>query len=544
MSTPVTQLPAWDALLQARDRLAGTHLNQLFANDPARPDARFNGLSLRLENLLFDYSKQRVTPETMELLVALAEARDMSAGIRRMAAGELINFTERRAALHIALRGPGKWQVSGHEVNSEVEGTLWRVAKFVSALRSGQVLGATGKPIRRVVNIGIGGSDLGPRMAARALAAFAGPVAVDFVANVDPTELQAVLAGAEPAETLFIASSKTFTTVETLTNAGSARDWIIAHLGEAAVPRHFAAVSNNVSTACDFGIPAERIFAMAEWVGGRYSMWSAIGLPLACAIGMEGFGELLAGAAEMDQHFLSAPLAQNMPVIMGLLGIWNADFQDASSLAVLPYCHALADLPAYLQQLEMESNGKRVLADGTPVGVHTSPILWGGPGTVGQHAYHQLMYQGTRTVATDFIVVVGDDSPAQRVLVDNALAQSAALMAGKTAETAKAELLARGISPAEAERLAPHVACPGNQPSSTLLMPHLTPRSLGRLVALYEHKVFVQGWIWGINSFDQYGVELGKQMARSIEAMRGDPSRLDASTRGLMAAVDNCRRDG
>jgi glucose-6-phosphate isomerase len=538
MSTPVTQLPAWHALLQERDRLAETHLNEMFAKDPGR----FDALSLRLSDLLFDFSKQRITSDSLKLLLDLAEARDMAGGIRRMAAGELINFTERRAALHMALRGPGKWRVSGHEVNSEVESTRWRLARFVSSLRKGEILGITGKPIRRVVNIGIGGSDLGPRMAARALAAFAGPIAVDFVANVDPTELQAVLARSEPSETLFIASSKTFTTVETLTNAGTARDWITAALGDDAVPRHFAAVSNNVASASAFGISPERIFAMAEWVGGRYSMWSAIGLPLACAIGMEGFSDLLAGAAEMDQHFLTAPLAQNMPVIMGLLGIWNADFQDAASLAVLPYCHALADLPAYLQQLEMESNGKRVLEDGTPVGVHTSPVIWGGPGTVGQHAYHQLLYQGTRTIATDFIVIAGDNSPAQRILVDNALAQSAALMAGKTAETAHTELLARGVSAMEAARLAPHVACPGNQPSTTLLLPRLTPYSLGRLIALYEHKVFVQGWIWGINSFDQYGVELGKQMARNVEAMRGDPSRLDASTRGLMAEVDGCHR--
>ncbi len=536
MSTPVTQLPAWHALQQERDRLAATHLNQLFADDPER----FDAFSLRLADLLFDFSKQRITRDTLRLLLDLARERDMADGIRRMAAGELINHTEGRAVLHMALRGPGQWRVAGKDVTGEVASTHRRMAEFVSALQAGQILGATGKPIRRVVNIGIGGSDLGPRMAAHALAAFAGPVTVDFVANVDPSELAAVLKQADPAQTLFIASSKTFTTVETLTNTSSARDWILAHLGAEAVPQHFAAVSNNVASAMALGIPAERIFPMAEWVGGRYSMWSAIGMPLACAIGMEGFDELLAGAAEMDQHFMTAPLEQNIPVIMGLMGIWNVDFQDAASLAVLPYCNVLADLPAYLQQLEMESNGKRVLADGTPVGVHTSPVIWGGPGTVGQHAYHQLLYQGTRTIATDFIVVAGDDSPAQRVLVDNALAQSAALMAGKTEDTARVELLARGVSAAEADRLAPHIACPGNQPSSTLVLPRLTPRSLGRLIALYEHKVFAQGWIWGINCFDQYGVELGKQMARSIEAMRGDPSRLDASTRGLMAAVDAC----
>ncbi len=537
MTTSVTQLPAWHALQHEQQRLDGQHLNQLFAQDPQR----FERFSLRLADLLFDFSKQRITQSSFDALIALAEARDLPGAIRRMAQGELINHTEGRAALHMALRNGGTWQVAGQLVSDEVAHTQARVRHFVDALWAGEIRGATGQPIRHVVNIGIGGSDLGPRMAAHALHAYTGPVKVDFVANVDPAELRAVLAQAQPEQTLFIVSSKTFTTIETLTNAQSARTWLQAALGEAAVAQHFAAVSNNVAAASAFGIRPERVFAMAEWVGGRYSMWSAIGLPLACAIGMEHFQALLAGASDMDQHFMTAPLHANMPVIMGLLGIWNTDFQDAPSLAVLPYSHVLGELPAYLQQLEMESNGKRVLADGSPVGVHTSPILWGGAGTVGQHAYHQLMYQGTRTVATDFIVVVGADDPAQRILVDNALAQSAALMAGKDQATAQAELLAKGVSASEAERIAPHMVCPGNQPSTTLLMPQLTPRALGRLVALYEHKVYVQGCIWGINSFDQYGVELGKQMARNIDALRNDPAKLDASTQGLMAAVDACR---
>ena len=538
MTTPLSATPAWLALERERESLVPRHLTELFAEDPQR----FEHFSLSLSDLLFDFSKQRITRTVLDGLLALAEARGLADGIRRMADGELINNTEGRAVLHMALRGPGPWKVAGQDVTQEVAATRQRMYALVDALRSGEVRGATGQPIRRVVNIGIGGSDLGPRMATRALAEAGAPLAVDFVANVDPAELDAVLARAEAAETFFVVSSKTFTTVETLSNAAAAREWIVSRLGADAVPRHFAAVSNNVAAADAFGIPAEQVFAMADWVGGRYSMWSAIGLPLAAAIGSEGFSELLAGAAEMDAHFRSTPFARNLPVIMGLLGIWNTDFLGAETLAVLPYAHRLADLPAYLQQLEMESNGKRVTRDGAPVGVPTSPVLWGGAGTVGQHAYHQLMYQGTRTIPADFIVVAGQDSPAQRVLVDNALAQSAALMAGKTLDTARRELLEKGLAEAAAERLAPHMVSPGNQPTSTLLLPALTPRALGRLVALFEHKVFVQGWIWGINSFDQYGVELGKQMARNIDAMRSNPAGLDASTRGLMAAVDACRQ--
>ncbi len=537
MTTPLTETPAWLALKQEGESLCTSHLTALFAQDPQR----FEHFSLSLADLLFDFSKQRLTRQTLDKLLALAEARQLAEGIRRMADGEHINNTEDRAVLHMALRGAGPWQVDGKDVTNEVAETRQRMYTLVDALRSGAITGATGLPMRRLVNIGIGGSDLGPRMAARALTDAASPLAVDFVANVDPAELDAVLARANPAETFFVVSSKTFTTVETLSNAAAAREWIASHLGADAVASHFAAVSNNVAAAQAFGIEAGRIFPMADWVGGRYSMWSAIGLPLAAAIGSTGFAELLAGAAEMDSHFRTAPFAENLPVIMGLLGIWNTDFLGAETLAVLPYAHALADLPAYLQQLEMESNGKRVTKEGAPVGVATSPVLWGGTGTVGQHAFHQLLYQGTRTIPVDFIVVAGQDRPAQRVLVDNALAQSAALMAGKTLETATNELRAKGLDTAEVTRLAPHMVSPGNQPSSTLLLPALTPRALGRLVALFEHKVFVQGWIWGINSFDQYGVELGKQMARNIEAMRTAPESLDASTRGLMAAVDACR---
>jgi glucose-6-phosphate isomerase len=534
----LTQSPAWRALASHHETLARSHLTELFAADTQR----FERFSLRLGELLFDFSKQRITTETLDLLLRLADARQLRAGLTRMAAGEEINFTEKRAALHIALRADRPYHVDGKEVTAEVRATRERVGKLCDDIRKHRLLGARGKPIRRVVNLGIGGSDLGPRMAARALADYAGSnVRVDFVANVDPRELDDVLRGADPDETLFILSSKSFSTIETLSNAEAAKAWLVAALGSTeAVQTHFVAVSNNVAAAQKFGIAAQRCFALPEWVGGRYSMWSAIGLPLACAVGMERFEELLAGAREMDDHFLTAPWRENMPVIMALLGIWNIDFLGAGSLAVLPYAHALADLPAYLQQLEMESNGKRVHGDGSPVDCATAPILWGGAGTVGQHAYHQLLYQGTRIVPADFIVVVGENHPQQHTLVANALAQSAALMRGKTEAAALAELLARGVADAEAKRLAPHMACPGNQPSSTVLMPQLTPHTLGQLIALYEHKVFVQGWIWGINSFDQYGVELGKQMARAVAAGDGQ-SDLDGSTAGLMRTIGEMR---
>lgn len=533
--------PAWRALIAHRDALGACHLTQLFAEDPQR----FARLSLRLGDLLFDFSKQRITGDTLQLLLRLAEARGLRAGIERMAAGERINFTEQRAALHIALRATRPYRVDSADVMPEVEATRARMRALTEDIRSGRLLGARGKSIRRVVNLGIGGSDLGPRMAAHALTDYAdNRVRVDFVANVDPQELAGVLKEANADETLFILSSKSFSTIETLSNAKAARSWLTAQTGMAdAARKQFVAVSNNVAAASAFGIDAERCFALPEWVGGRYSMWSAIGLPLACAIGMDRFEEMLAGAREMDEHFLAAPFERNLPVIMGLIGIWNINFLAATTLAILSYAHALGNLPAYLQQLEMESNGKRTAADGSTIAWATAPILWGGTGTVGQHAYHQLLYQGTHTVPVDFIVIAGDDSPQQQTLVGNALAQSAALMSGKTVDTARAELRARGIDEAETQRLAPHIACPGNQPSSTLLMPRLTPHALGRLIALYEHKVFVQGWIWGINSFDQYGVELGKQMARAIAASAKERAELDSSTAGLMATIGDFHRE-
>jgi glucose-6-phosphate isomerase len=531
------QTKAWQALTQHRNTLIRRSMRELFATDANR----FDTLSVRLDDFVIDHSKQHIVAETLGLLTDLAHERNLADGIARMAAGELINHTEKRAALHIALRSDRDYQVAGVNVSGAVRATRQRVADLAESIRRGDVKGSTGKPIRRVVNVGIGGSDLGPRMATRALDRYTSDaLRVDYVANVDPTEMAGVLRNANAEETLFIVSSKTFSTLETLSNARAARAWLTAALGsEQAAGKHVFAVSNNLAATGEFGIDPSHCFEMPEWVGGRYSMWSAIGLPLACAVGAEHFAALLDGAREMDEHFLSAPFDKNLPVVAALIGIWNTNFLDAQSLAVLPYSHALGDLPSYLQQLDMESNGKRVTADGTPVDYDTAPILWGASGTVGQHAYHQLLYQGTRRVAIDFVVPAGDRRPEQEALVANALAQSAALMLGKTEAEAKTDLLARGMTEAEASRLAPHVACPGNQPSSTLLFPDLTPRQLGRLIALYEHKVFVQGCIWGVNSFDQYGVELGKQMARAVTSGATDKTQLDGSTAGLMKLIDS-----
>ncbi len=539
MMDALQHTPQWQALARHRDGLAPRHLRELFAQDPQR----FERLSFAAGDLLADFSKQRITAETLAALLELARSRDLAEGIRRMAAGERINFTENRAALHIALRAATAMFVDGAEVTAGVRATLDRVCRIAEQIRAGSMTGSTGKPIRHVINLGIGGSDLGPRMAARALAPFARPdLRVDYVANVDPAELAAVLETAQAEQTLFIASSKSFTTVETLTNARTARAWLAARLGsEPAIGEHFLAVTNNLAAAARFGIPAARCFELPEWVGGRYSMWSAIGLPLACAIGAEHFRELLAGARAMDEHFLGAPFERNLPVVMALVGIWNIDFLGAETLAVLPYSHALGELPAYLQQLEMESNGKRVNAAGDPVGCATAPIVWGGAGTVGQHAFHQLFYQGTRLTPIDFVVPAGRAGQAQDALVDSALAQSAALMLGRTEGEARAQLAARKLPPEEVNRLAPHLVCPGNQPSTTVLLPELTPSTLGQLVALYEHKVFVQGWIWAIDCFDQYGVELGKQMARSLAATEPGAAAPDASSAGLMQAIRRMR---
>lgn len=532
---PPQRLPAWSALERHAARLRDMRLAVLFDLDPSR----FDTLSLRHDSLLIDFSKQAIDLQALGALVDLATQSRLGDGIAALFSGKPVNFTEDRAALHMALRGSCEPPATEREA---FHAARTRVRKFARAVRDGDVRGATGKPFRLVVNLGIGGSDLGPRMAAEALGAAGGAeVEVRFVANIDPRELDQALAGAEPDQTLFIVSSKSFSTAETLANAAAARQWLAGGLGARSDPGlHFAAVSNATNKAESFGIAPERVFPLPEWVGGRYSVWSAIGLPLMIAIGEQAFDELLAGARALDEHFATAPLAANLPVLTGLIGLWNTDFLGIETLALLPYAHGLRNFPAWLQQLEMESNGKRTLRDGTSSAVHTSPVVWGGVGTVGQHAFHQLFYQGTRRTALDFVVPVGGDDRRRRALVENALAQSAALMAGRDRAASVAILRARGLDDARAERLAPHLVCPGDQPSTTVLLPALTPRSLGQLMALYEHKVFVQGWIWGINSFDQYGVELGKEMARKLATREGDVQ--DASTAGLMAAAEAMRK--
>ncbi len=531
--TPPHRLPVWRQLTAHAERLADLSVRQLFTTDATR----FASLSRRCGDLLADFSKQRLDAAVLADLVLLAEHTGLRDGITSLFAAGNTNYTERRPALHMAARG-GCPPPAGAETDSRP------MRRFAAALRAGGIRGASGTPLRTVINLGIGGSDLGPRMAAEALHGgrnrdAASAPDVRFVANIDPRELDEALTGADPASTLFIVSSKSFSTAETLANAQAARAWLNAS-GIADTAAHFAAVSNATAAAAAFGIAAERVFPLPEWIGGRYSVWSTIGLPLLIATGEAAFDDFLAGARAMDQHFFHTPLADNLPVLLGLTGLWNADFLGLGTLAVLPYAHGLRHFTPWLQQLEMESNGKRALRDGSVTATPTSPVVWGGVGTVGQHAFHQLLYQGAHTVPIDFIVPVGADEPRQRALIDNALAQAAALMAGRDLDAARTTLRARGLPPDEVERLAPHLVCPGNQPSTTLLMPKLDAFNLGRLLALYEHKVFVQGWIWGINSFDQYGVELGKDMARALAS--GAAGDQDASTAALAAAAEAMRR--
>jgi glucose-6-phosphate isomerase len=517
MSTPATPSvpplryrPAWSALQKHYDESHGLHLRELFAADGTRGER----LVAEGAGLYLDYSKNRVTDETLGLLVALAEQCGLAERIEAMFRGDRINVTENRPVLHVALRAPRGTviEVDGHDVVPDVHEVLDRMADLAERVRSGAWTGATGSRIRNIVNIGIGGSDLGPAMAHRALQDFADPaLTLRFVSNVDGTAISDAVAGLEPAETLFIISSKTFTTLETLTNARSARAWLVGALGDDAVPHHFVAVSTNPEEVAAFGIDTANMFGFWDWVGGRYSVDSAIGLSLMIAIGPERFAEFLAGFHLMDEHFRTAPLAQNMPVVMGLLGLWNANFLGAETHAVLPYSERLGRFPAYLQQLDMESNGKSVDLQGRPVETGTGPIVWGEPGTNGQHAFYQLIHQGTRLVPSDLI---GISQPAREVdvhqdlLMANLLAQAEALAFGKTSE----EVAAEGVAPP----LVPHRTFPGNRPTNVILAAELTPSLLGQLIALYEHKVFTQGAIWGISSFDQWGVELGKALAMRI----------------------------
>jgi glucose-6-phosphate isomerase len=507
----LTARPAWQALAGHYLEVRNVHLRTLFKNDPKRGER----LTAEAAGIYLDYSKHRITDETVRLLLQLAESCDLRARIEAMFSGEKINVTEKRAVLHVALRAaPGQSIVVGGEnVVPRVHAVLDRMSDFANRVRSGAWTGYTGKPIRNIVNIGIGGSDLGPVMAYEALRQYSQrDLAFRFVSNVDGTDFVEAVHGLDPAETLFVVSSKTFTTLETMTNAESARAWSLATLKDrAAVARHFVAVSTNASEVGKFGIDTANMFEFWDWVGGRYSMDSAIGLSTMLAIGPEAFRQMLEGFRKMDEHFRSAPFDRNLPVLMGLLGIWYNNFFGAQTVAVLPYEQYLKRFPAYLQQLTMESNGKRVTLDGAEVDYETSPVYWGEPGTNGQHSFYQLIHQGTKLIPCDFIGFVHPLHPLGRhhdLLMANVFAQAEALAFGKTAD----EVAAEGTPTA----LVPHRTFPGNRPSSTLLLERLTPEALGSLVALYEHSVFTQGAIWDIDSFDQWGVELGKVLAARI----------------------------
>jgi glucose-6-phosphate isomerase len=541
----LTLTHAWQALTAHYATIQSLQMRQQFLDDPAR----FEKLSLKFNNLLFDYSKNRITEETLPLLIALARETELPAFIEQQFNGSKINSTEGRAVLHTALRNRSDRPVfvDGVDVMPSVRHVLSLMRKFSDSVRSGQHTGFTGLPITDIVNIGIGGSDLGPLMVCEALKSYASPDRrVHFVSNVDATHLTETLKKLNAATTLFIVSSKTFTTQETLTNARSARAWLVEQLGdESAVARHFAAVSTNLKATAAFGINPDNVFEFWDWVGGRYSLWSAIGLPIALFVGMDKFEELLSGAHAMDEHFRTAPLEQNMPVLMGLLNTWYGNFFGAGSNAVLPYDQYLHRLPAYLQQLDMESNGKRVDRDGNAVDYDTGMAIWGEPGTNGQHAFYQLIHQGTRMIPADFLAPLHSQNPLgehHAILLANCFAQTEALMIGKTEAEARAELEASGMPEAELTALLPHKVFPGNKPTNTLLFDRLDPHTLGMLIALYEQKVFVQGIIWNINSFDQWGVELGKQLAGKIlPELLGQPAQSphDASTTSLIAYYRN-----
>jgi len=539
--TPLHERPAWRELGAHRREVEPLEMRDLFASEPDR----FERMSLRLGDLLFDYSKNRVTAETMRLLMKLAREAQLERSIEEMFSGAPINCTEGRAVLHVALRNRSNRpiEVDGRDVMPDVNRVLAQMREFSEAIRSGGFKGHTGKPISDLVNLGIGGSDLGPNMVSEALRPYwKEGLRAHFVSNVDGTHLVETLRGLDPATTLFFVASKTFTTQETMTNARSARDWLLRALGDPeAVRRHFAALSTNTEAVVEFGIDPENMFQFWEWVGGRYSLWSAIGLPVACVIGFEMFEELLRGAHDVDEHFRNAPFEVNSSVVMAMLGVWYHGFLGAHTHAILPYDQYLHRFAAYLQQCDMESNGKSTDRDGRPIRDYTTgPVIWGEPGTNGQHAFFQLIHQGTRLVPADFIAPVRSQNPIgdhHQKLLANFFAQTEALMIGKGAEAVREELEAAGLSPKEIRALVPHRCFEGNRPTNSILFDRLDPRTLGRLIALYEHKIFVQGVIWNINSFDQWGVELGKQLAKVIlpELTEDGPVEdHDASTNGLI----------
>jgi glucose-6-phosphate isomerase len=533
-SIPCNERPAWKALVAHHQKMRDLHLRKLFADDPKRAER----MTVDAVGLYLDYSKNRVTDETLKLLMQLAEESGLRGRIDAMFRGDKINITENRAVLHLALRAPrgASIVVDGENVVPQVHAVLDKMADFSARVRSGAWKGYTGKRIRNAINVGIGGSDLGPVMAYEALKHYSDrSVTFRFVSNVDGTDFAEAVHDLDPAETLFIISSKTFTTLETMTNARTARDWLLAGLGgdEKAVAKHFVAVSTNASEVAKFGIDTANMFGFWDWVGGRYSMDSAIGLSTMIAIGSDNFRAMLDGFHQMDEHFRTAPFERNLPVLMGLLAVWYNDFFGAETVAVLPYEQYLKRFPAYLQQLTMESNGKHVTLDGSKVPCDTSPVYWGEPGTNGQHSFYQLIHQGTRLIPCDFIAFYQTLNPLGRhhdILLANVFAQAEALAFGKTPEQVKAE--------GTPDWLVPHRVFDGNRPSNTILAERLTPETLGKLVALYEHSVFTQGTIWNIDSFDQWGVELGKQLAQRIipelESKEKPALNHDSSTNNLI----------
>ena len=547
MSAALEQTPAWQALGQHYAQVKDLHMRALFAQDPGR----FERFSVQFKDILFDYSKNRVTDETMRLLLNLAEEAGLPTWIEAMFSGEKINNTEGRAVLHTALRNQSDTPVfvDGTDVMPEIRRVLSRMRRFSENVRSGEWRGFTGKPITDIVNIGIGGSDLGPKMVCAALKPYGKHgLRVHFVSNVDGTDIAETLKILNPETALFLIASKTFTTQETMTNAHSAREWFLARSGdERHIARHFAAMSTNTQAVRAFGIDPENMFEFWDWVGGRYSLWSAIGLSIALFVGMDNFEALLRGAYEADQHFRGAPLNQNIPVLMALLGVWYNNFFGAQSHAILPYEQYLEHFPAYFQQGDMESNGKGVSRAGETLLYSTGPIIWGQPGTNGQHAFYQLIHQGTKLIPCDFLAGVESQNPLgshHAILLSNFLAQTEALMKGRTPEEARAELSAQGYSGAELELLTRAKTFPGNRPTNSFLYQKLTPATLGALIALYEHKIFAQGIIWRVNSFDQMGVELGKQLAKAIlpELDGTQPVHThDSSTNGLINAIKSRR---
>jgi glucose-6-phosphate isomerase len=541
----LTSSAPWQALSEHFQAVKERHMRELFDADPQR----FARFSLQFNDILLDYSKNRITEQTLPLLHTLAREAQLDQWTERMFSGESINHTERRAVLHVALRNRSARpiRVAGEDVMPEVNAMLAKMREFSEAVRCRKWLGYSGQPITDVVNIGIGGSDLGPMMATEALRPYAHhDLRLHFVSNVDENHINDTLEELKPETTLFIIVSKSFTTQETLVNAQTAREWFLRAVGEeSAIARHFVAVSDNVEAADRFGIDPDNTFKMWDWVGGRYSLWSAVGLIIAVAIGMDQFEEMLEGAHQMDEHFRTAPLERNIPATLALLGIWYNNFFGAQTHAILPYDQHLRYLPAYLQQADMESNGKFVDRDGDEVDYDTGPVIFGQLGIPGQHAFYQLIHQGTRLIPADFLAPMTNRVPLahhHHILMANVFAQGEALMCGKTPEEARAELQQAGLSEAQIATLLPYKVFPGNRPTNTILFQTLDPRTLGSLIAMYEHKIFVQGVIWNINSFDQWGVELGKQLAKTVLSELQEPGEVethDSSTNGLINYYKN-----